>query len=197
MAKRKRSKSDSRERQKYSVELVGLLLILIGVLGFGFGIVGAFIKKFAMFLVGEWWPIILIFIIFVGIKMIIGRKNIKYFSSKFIGFYLIFIVILILSHYTFIKTHTNFTYVINATKENYLHRIATISGTGPILSTGESSITIGGGFIGAGFAGLFVQLFSLIGTIIVSVVIGFVGIILLFDINFKELFTKEVFISFD
>ncbi len=195
MAKKKKSKSESNANKKYSVELLGLLLILIGILGFGFGLVGAFIKKFALFLVGEWWPILLIFIIIIGIKMVVGRKNIKYFSPKYLGFYLIFIVILILSHYTFIKLHNNFMDVINATKDNYMGRIATIAGTGPMLSSGEASISVGGGFIGAIFAGLFVQLFSLIGTIIVSCVIGIVGLILLFDINFKDLIVgiKEFF----
>ena len=63
-----------------------------------------------------------------------------------------------------------------------MSRIATISGTGPILASGESTISVGGGFIGALFSGCFVQLFSLIGTIIVSVVIGIVGLILMFEI---------------
>ena len=64
--------------------------------------------------------------------------------------------------------------VIDATKENYMARIATVSGTGPILSSGQGSISVGGGFFGAFFAGLFVQLFSLIGTIIVISVMAIV-----------------------
>lgn len=190
MAKKKKSKSEAANNKKYSFELIGLILILIGVLGFGFGLVGAFIKKFAMFLLGEWWPIVLIYIILIGILMIWKRKNVKYFSAKFIGFYLVLLVVLILSHYTFITNNNTISGVINATKDNYMARIATISGTGPILSTGESTISIGGGFIGALFAGVFVQLFSLIGTFIVSCVIGVVGLIMLFDINFSELGNK-------
>ena len=190
MAKRKKSKSESTNNKKYSFELIGLLLILIGILGFGFGIIGSFIKKFAMFLTGEWWPIILIYVMLIGVLMIVKRKNVKYFSAKFIGFYLVLLVVLILSHYTFASQNPTFMGVINATKDNYMQRISTISGNGPILSTGEASISIGGGFIGALFAGCFVQLFSLIGTVIVSVVIGFVGLILMFDLNLSEIGTK-------
>jgi len=190
MAKRKKSKSESVSNTKYSFELIGLLLIVIGILGFGFGIVGSFIKKFAIFLVGEWWPIILLFIIIIGIRMIVSRKNIKYFAPKYIGFYLLFIVILILSHYTYINANNTLSGVINATKDNYMARIATISGTGPILSSGEAAISVGGGFIGAFFSGVFVQLFSLIGTIIVSMVIGVVGFIMMLDLNLKELAAK-------
>lgn len=190
MAKKKKSKSEALSNKKYSFELIGLLLIVIGILGFGFGLVGSFIKKFALFLVGEWWPIILLYIIFVGIRMIISRKNVKYFAPKYIGFYLLFLVVLILSHYTYISTNNTFSAVINATKDNYMARIATISGTGPILSSGEAAISVGGGFIGAFFSGLFVQLFSLIGTIIVSVVIGIVGFIMMLDINLTDVFGK-------
>ena len=186
MAKKKKSKSESVSSTKYSFELIGLLLIVIGILGFGFGIVGSFIKKFAIFLVGEWWPIILLFVIVIGIRMIVSRKNVKYFSQKYIGFYLLFIVILILSHYTYISANNNLGAVINATKDSYMQRIATISGTGPILSSGEAAISVGGGFIGAFFAGLFVQLFSLIGTIIVSIV----GFIMMLDVNIKDICGK-------
>src|SRR5574344_569589 len=187
MAKKKKSKNEQTEGFQYSVELIGLLLVLIGLIGCGFGVVGAFIKKFAMFLVGEWWPILLAFVIFSGFVMIFKRKHPKFFSAKYIGFYLILLVILILSHYTFIKTNNTFQSVINATKDNYMERIATISGTGPVLSSGQASISIGGGFIGAIFAGLFVQLFSLIGTIIVVSVVGLVGVILFFNVNISEL----------
>ena len=190
MAKKKKSKSESTNNKKYSFELIGLLLILIGILGFGFGIIGSFIKKFAMFLVGEWWPIILVYVILIGVLMIVKRKNVKYFSAKFIGFYLVLLVVLILSHYTFASNNPTFMGVINATKDNYMQRIATISGNGPILSTGEASISIGGGFIGAVFAGCFVQLFSLVGTIIVSSVIGIVGLILMFDLNLSDIGSK-------
>ena len=190
MAKKKKSKSESTNNKKYSFELIGLLLILIGILGFGFGIIGSFIKKFAMFLVGEWWPIILVYIILIGALMIVKRKNVKYFSAKFIGFYLVLLVVLILSHYTFASNNPTFMGVINATKDNYMQRISTISGNGPILSTGEASISIGGGFIGAVFAGCFVQLFSLVGTIIVSSVIGIVGLILMFDLNLSDIGSK-------
>ena len=82
MAKKKKKRQDEDKNTGYSVELTGLVLVLIGLIGFGFGIVGAFIKKFAMFLVGEWWPIILGLLIFLGLMMLINRKLPKFFSSK-------------------------------------------------------------------------------------------------------------------
>ena len=66
MAKKKKSKDAEASKFTYSVELTGLILILIGLIGFGFGPVGTIIKKFAMFLLGEWWPAILILVLFLG-----------------------------------------------------------------------------------------------------------------------------------
>ena len=174
-----------------------LALVLIGLIGFGFGIVGAFIKKFAMFLVGEWWPIILGLLIFLGLMMLINRKLPKFFSPKLVGFYIIFAVILVLSHYTFIKTNTTLSAVLTATKDNYMERIATISGTGPILASGQSSISIGGGFIGALISGCLVQLFSLVGTLIVISISAIFGLVLQFNINLGDILSniKDFFTS--
>lgn len=197
MAKKKKKRQDEDKNTGYSVELTGLVLVLIGLIGFGFGIVGAFIKKFAMFLVGEWWPIILGLLIFLGLMMLINRKLPKFFSSKLVGFYIIFAVILVLSHYAFIKTNTTLTSVLTATKDNYMERIATINGTGPILASGQSSISIGGGFIGALLSGALVQLFSLVGTLIVIAISAIFGLVLQFNINLGEILTniKDFFTS--
>ena len=51
MAKKKKSKEESKENFQYSVELTGLILILLGIIGFGFGPVGSYVKKFAMFFI--------------------------------------------------------------------------------------------------------------------------------------------------
>ena len=53
MAKRKRRKTAASSRNKISIEFVGLILIIVGVIGIGvFGPVGSLIKQFAIFLVG-------------------------------------------------------------------------------------------------------------------------------------------------
>ena len=122
--------------------------------------------------------------------MLIKRKLPKFFSTKLIGFYIIFMVILILSHYTFIKTNVNLSSVINATKDNYMDRIATINGTGSLLSSGQGSISIGGGFIGALLSGISVQLFSFIGTMIVVSILLVFGIVMLFDVNLSDVYQK-------
>ena len=85
MAKKKKSSTDTKKNNGISVELTGLIMILIGLIGFGFGPVGALIKKFAMFLMGEWWPLILIFVLVIGFYMLIKRKLPNFFSNIGIG----------------------------------------------------------------------------------------------------------------
>jgi hypothetical protein len=66
MAKKKKtSKKQEKKEFSYSAELIGILLIVIGILGLGFGPVGIIIKKFSMFLVGEFWWSILILVFFM------------------------------------------------------------------------------------------------------------------------------------
>ena len=82
MAKKKKSTANEKDSFLYSVELTGLILILIGLIGFGFGPVGSFIKKFAMFLVGGWaWIFLLISLIALGAYMLFKRKLPKFFSQ--------------------------------------------------------------------------------------------------------------------
>lgn len=189
MAKKKKTKDSEPKGFQYSVELTGLLLVLIGVIGFGFGLVGSFIKKFAMFLVGEWWPIILIFIIYIGLLMMFKRKLPNFFTSKLLGFYIIVIVVLTASHFTYMKVN-NGNAIIKATLDMYEKRIATISSSAGLMATGQTDYAIGGGIVGAIVSMCFSSLFGITGTIIVLVVMCVFGIILFFDVNLADVFEK-------
>jgi len=186
MAKKKKSADESNKSIGYSVELTGLFLILVGLIGFGFGPVGSLIKKFAMFLMGEWWPAILIFVLIVGFYMLIKRKLPNFFSARYIGFYLLIVVILVLSHLTFIQTSSKPQDIFSATMNNYMSRVASISANNALSSSGQASIVIGGGILGAVFSFATSALFGLNGTYIVLAFIGLFGVILLFNVNLSN-----------
>ena len=103
MGKHKKRKKETTSSFKYSVELTGLFLILIGIIGFGFGPVGSLLKKFSIFLVGTWWMFLLIGILILGSYMLFKRKLPKFISSRLLGLYVVFIVILVASHFGFIE----------------------------------------------------------------------------------------------
>ena len=150
MAKKKKKKDSN--NNGYSVELTGLILILIGIIGFGFGIVGNLLKQFAMFLAGIWWFIILSILIILGIYMLYKRKMPKFSDQKLIGIYIFIIILLVASHFEFINQTDSAKDIIVETYNNFMERISTMNANNSLHSTGISTVIIGGGFIGALFA---------------------------------------------
>ena len=153
MAKKKKSK-DSNNNPTYSVELVGLILILLGIIGFGFGFVGALLKRFAIFLAGSWWLLVLILTIFLGIYMLYKRKMPKFASQKLIGIYIIIGIILVASHFEFLNLANSPKDIFSVTYNNFMERISSINANNALDTSGTSSVCIGGGFIGATFIAL-------------------------------------------
>jgi len=188
MTKRKKSKESS--SQGMSVELTGLLLVLIGIIGFGFGYVGMIIKEFAMFLLGSWWIVFVIYLLLIGLYMLFKRKTPKFFSSKLIGFYLIMIVVLVASHFTFLDKSGTPAEILKNTFDQFMDRMNTIDVSNSIFNTGNTSIAIGGGLVGAVCISGLYFLFAKTGTIVVLVVIGIFGGIMLFDITLSDVINK-------
>lgn len=176
MAKKKTSKEGDTKKANYSIELNGLLLILIGIIGFGgrnFGPVGRIIKDFAIFLLGSWYAVLLFLILTLGAYMVAKRKMPKFFSSRLIGFYILIIAVLVFSHITYVvDSGLNWSEVLQATIDNF------------------GSVTSAGGIIGALFAVLFTKMFAVNGAkIVVYVLFGF-GAIMLLDITLGDILEK-------
>jgi S-DNA-T family DNA segregation ATPase FtsK/SpoIIIE len=189
MTKRKRSKH-SKESFGYSIELTGLILVLIGIIGFGFGYIGMIIKKFAMFLAGNLWLLILLYLVLIGAYMLIKRKTPKFFSAKLIGVYVLFFVLLMALHFEFLYVENNFHDIMEATYNNYMERMSTITAATALNSVGTTSIVIGGGFIGAFGISCLNALFGITGTKIVLWILGFFGIVLTFNLTISDIIEK-------
>lgn len=189
MAKRKKSKETS--NLGMSAELTGLILVLIGIIGFGFGYVGTLIKEFGMFLLGSWWIVFVIYLTLIGLYMLFKRKMPPFFSKKLIGFYLVLLVVLVASHFSFLEETSNLGDILKVTFDQFMDRINTIDISNSILNSGNTTIAIGGGLIGACFITLLCFLFAKVGTIIVLVILALFGLILLFDVKLEKLFTKK------
>lgn len=189
MAKKKKTK-DSNNNSSYSVELTGLILILIGVIGFGFGFIGSILKKFAMFLAGTWWMVILIALIILGVYMLYKRKMPKFSDQKLIGLYIFFIIILVASHFEFLKITGSPKEILMETYNNYMERISTITASNALNTSGVTTIVIGGGFIGALFTAALYGLFGKTGTIVILVLLGIFASVLTFNVNLSNIFKK-------
>ena len=185
MAKKKKKKDEATKSFQYSVELNGLLLILIGLIGFGtFGPVGRLIKNFAIFLMGSWYVIILLSVLILGIIMIIRRQLPKMYSTRLIGLYFLIIAILMFSHLEYaIANELKGKAILSTTVDNFMG------------ATNSLNSNVGGGIIGALFIVLFTSLLDISGTKIVIVILMIFGLILLFDITIADIFKKikEIF----
>ena len=192
MAKKRKISSSEKKNDGYSVELTGLIMILIGLIGFGFGPVGAMLKKFAMFLLGEWWPALLLFVLIMGFYMLLKRKLPNFFSARCVGLYLLIFVILAFSHLSFASKVSAPKDIFQATFHNYTERVKSIGPADSLFSSGQSSITIGGGILGAAFSFCSYSFFGLKGTYIVLAFVCLFSLILLFNFNLSDMLNKGV-----
>ena len=180
MAKKKKRK-ETKKDTSYLIELKGMLLILISIIGIcKFGIVGAFIGHFAAFFVGVAYNILLGVLFIVGLCMIVKRDYPNFFSSKLIGIYAIVISLLVFCHIDYIKQlDTSGTQIFNETINNLMNFA---NGTGQIQ---------GGGMIGAFFAWAFVSLFTIEGTRVVCIALIIFGIVMFTGVSIYDMITAS------
>lgn len=177
MAKKKKRKSTKKESSNYNIELIGILLIIISIIGIipNTGVVGDFISNFAAFLVGTWYNVLLIFVMVAGSYMIFKREKPNYFTTRLVGLYVFIISVLIFSHLEYIN---------NGKLEGF--KIITETVNNFMIAASTSKTNIGGGVIGAIFSSLFLYLFALKGTKIVSWALFVCGIILFTGLSIAD-----------
>ena len=184
MARRRRKSTSSILKSlKPSVQVTGIILILIGVIGFGvFGPVGRYIKSFGVFLFGNYFVIFDIMMIVLGMYMLFKKALPNFVNMKLIGIYLIVLSSLGILNMNHITQGVSFTETFNEFRNNYL---VTISDG----LFNNISLT-GSGLIGLSVSWAFVALLSKIGALIVLVVLLIVGLVLLFNLDLYKFFGK-------
>ena len=180
MAKRKKRRNDGKKKPSYQIELMGLALIIISILGFGrFGPVGEAISAFGAFLVGVWYNVLLLAVMIIGIYMVIKREKPDFLTSKLIGIYILAIGILIFSHIGYIeKNELELAQIFKETIDNFM------------ASTKVISNIQGGGILGAGFSWAFVSLFELKGTKIVVWAMLICGVIMFTGMSIYDMLSS-------
>lgn len=177
MAKKKKRKENKKNSSGYQVELVGIFLILISIIGFipNTGVIGNFISSFAGFLVGTWYNVLLGAIMIIGIFMMIKRDKPDFFTSKLIGLYIVCIAILVFSHIKYIQDKDLKGFEIVTQTVNNL------------MQSSTNQINLGGGMIGAIFSLLFSWMFDIKGTQIVMWALLICGLIMFTGISIYDI----------
>lgn len=189
MAKRKRRKT-KKSSFEHKNELIGILLILIGILGIGkYGLVGRAIASFGVFLVGSIYMVLLVIFILLGLYIVINREMPDFFSTKLLGIYIFVIGVLVLMHKEFVAQNDGNAMLIF--KETMNELTAAFHG---IMNTGriDDIFVVGGGIIGGVFALLFDKLFSFVGMEIVSFVLIGIGVLLFTGFSILDYLKEKV-----
>lgn len=191
MAKKKKQRSEEKKGFQFTNEVVGIILILLAILGFGnFGLVGSLVKKFAIFMFGSWYVLLLGLFLLIGVFSIVKREKPNYFTARLVGLYSIMIALLVFSHVNYISTNQLVTKdILSTTFDNIL---ASFSNYEIINNTG-------GGLIGCIISIMFVFCFAVEGAYIFAGLIILFGVIMLFDITIADViraignFIKKIF----
>lgn len=178
MAKRKRRKS-AKKSASYSIELKGILFLLIAIVGCcPFGIAADIIKGFAAFLAGGWYIVPLLGLGAAGLYMIVKREDPDYLTSHLIGLYCLMLGILVLSHTEYINSFigkgVEAGKIFNETINNIM---------GFVKHTGEIE---GGGIIGAIFSVIGYKLLTLDGTKVVCTFLIVCGLIMFTGVSIYD-----------
>lgn len=191
MAKKKKRK-EVKKSKDYVIELQGIVLLLICIVGCcPFGIVADIIKGFASFLVGVWWAEALILVGVCGIFMIIKRHKPEFFTAKLVGLYIIIASVCILSHVGYINNLNSENIDVNNFKivENGVEVIqATVANMLDFVNNGTK--LSGGGVIGAFFASILCGLLTLNGTMVVAITLIVCGAIMFTGVSIYDLYKK-------
>ena len=180
MAKKKKRKEAKKPESNYQIELKGIVLILLTIIGFGrFGPVGRFISTFSSFLVGTWYNVFLLAILIIGIYMIIKRERPKFLTSKLLGIYIIVIGLLVFSHLD---------YVVDTNLKGFEIIEETVNTFMPTMEA--MTVIQGGGIIGSCFTLLFVSLVDISGTKIVVPVLWICGIVMFTGVSIMDVIRK-------
>ena len=184
MAKKKKRTQNS--SGKFPIEIKGILLIVIGIIGFlGYkaNILGTVFKGFAMFLMGTFDFVFLSLLILIGGYILVKRENPRYLSSRFIGLCIFLIGLLALAHLNYLGSNPTISSTLKDTVSEF-SKCLNAKTTFP-----------GGGIIGALAVSSLYVLLGHIGSIIVISIIMLTGLLLISKLSLSEMFDgiKEKF----
>lgn len=186
MAKRKRKKTQPKRFEHWN-ELIGLVLIIVSILSIvpePLGIIGELGASFAMFLIGTGYQILLLITLIVGFYMIYKRELPDFFTQRLIGFYVLIIGLIVLTHIGYVKEcQSDVMKVFKDTVDNLLINFSNSINSNPLTLAGS-------GIIGASFSVLFFKLFAIEGTYIVAVIFIVLGIVIMTGIDILGILLK-------
>ncbi|MYL33202.1 cell division protein FtsK [Pontibacillus yanchengensis] len=193
MAKKKRkgnNKKQTHMKDQVKFELIGLFLLFLAVFGSGAsaiagGAIPSSLEHLFQFFFGIWYFIVSVFLSIVGIYLMIQRKWPTFLHKRFIGFYIIFASLLLLTHVQ------SFEEIMRDNVEPSILR-TTWNHYGAYLAGDLPSTHLGGGMIGASLFAFTYYLFAPTGAKIVAFFAMIVGVLFLTEISLGNFLQKII-----
>ena len=195
MARKKRKrKRRTKAAKALQYELFGLLFIFLSIFGSGAsliseGFIPTGLENAFRFFLGIWYFVASIILFIIGIYFVLKRKPIRLFTKRSVGFFLLFLGILLFTHIqTFEKLKID-PHDISILKSSFHHFSIYVKGEGV-------SSQLGGGMIGALSFTLTYFLFSFAGAKIVAVFSILIGILFMTNLSLGKMMEKcKVFLA--
>ena len=179
MAKEKKQLPKS-SKKDFFYELSGTLTILLSLILLSeLGTVGLILKKSFKVLFGDFYFIVVIYLIGQGIYALVKEKWFDFKSLRFNGFLLFLFSLFLIVHISFIDIYniSNQT-ILSETLELYKDA----------LFSSFNITSYGGGIIGAILSQIFILLFNKIGALIFAIIFMILSITFMTNFTFKTLF---------
>ena len=175
MAKRGRRK----KKNTISADILGIIFILIGIIGLGvFGPIGTWIKDAAVFFFGNYFNILIIELIVLGMYMVIQGKLPNFLSTRLVGLYLFIISFLIFNNIKFLDMSLDFQHQFENLVNTY----------NSVISNSFTGISeVGSGAFGFVTSYGCVKALSVAGTYALLAVFILFGAMFLFDISIPDI----------
>ena len=174
--KRKRRRPAKKGWKRLFVyEATGLVLFALTCIGMArTGIAGKVLVDIARFFAGEWYIVIFIGTLFLSIYYIWVRKQPRFFTRRLVGFYILFLAMLLLSHVKLFEALTD---------NNQWHNASVLRNTWELYHEyllGNIAVGyLGGGMIGAISFAFFYVLFAAKGAMFMALCLILISIILI------------------
>lgn len=188
MAKLKNAKLSMNNKEKAFVyEIIGIVSLLTSIISLArFGLIGKYLVLSFSLLFGDWYFIFIVLVGVFGVYCLVFHKKIEIKSIRYYGIILMLVSLLIITHFGMHDYVSQFEG--NALK-------ITLNLYFDYFKTSSTSMIKGGGIIGCIFFYIFYLLLGKIGTVIISLLIFFIGIVFLMKKTIREFFEMLVSLS--
>mgnify|MGYP000999948243 CR=1 FL=1 len=182
MSKEKKSKNDSVKKETpFFFETIGFGAIILVIIVFGeLGKIGTILNVFFMVIFGDWYWLIVMFILFFGLSNIFTHKKFDFKNQRYIGYLICSLGLIVLSHFTIHRA------VINAnSSQSYIS--LTWSHYRNFISIPNSVFPLGGGILGAIIFYIIYFLLGTLGVSLISIIIFILGFTMIVNRSLVEI----------